>query len=210
MEKVNKLISIRPLKSRYVGEIGDVVVARVTEVQQKRWKVNTNSRLDSILFLAAVNLPGGDNAKCNQCITIIYQFNLYRNRWTETSSSRRWTEDAQISARRWSDISRGTKCVRRWQSIAAHSQLEIRQIVSGHFSQSVSIVDKTVQNSFPQFDVRRIGDIGKQWFHLDFTNNQHRCRRKWWLHSKSKRTDCARRSRGHCSIEKLHFGVGPM
>lgn len=59
MEKVNKLISIRPLKSRYVGEIGDVVVARVTEVQQKRWKVHTNSRLDSILFLAAVNLPGG-------------------------------------------------------------------------------------------------------------------------------------------------------
>lgn len=59
MEKVNKLISIKPLKSRYVGEIGDVVVARITEVQQKRWKVNTNSRLDSILFLAAVNLPGG-------------------------------------------------------------------------------------------------------------------------------------------------------
>lgn len=61
MEKVNKLISIKPLKSRYVGEIGDVVVARVTEVQQKRWKVNTNSRLDSILFLAAVNLPGGES-----------------------------------------------------------------------------------------------------------------------------------------------------
>lgn len=59
MEKVNKLISIRPLKSRYVGEIGDVVVGRITDVQQKRWKVNTNSRLDSILFLAAVNLPGG-------------------------------------------------------------------------------------------------------------------------------------------------------
>lgn len=59
MEKVNKLISIRPLKSRYVGEIGDVVVGRITEVQQKRWKVNTNSRLDSILFLASVNLPGG-------------------------------------------------------------------------------------------------------------------------------------------------------
>lgn len=67
MEKVNKLISIRPLKSRYVGEIGDVVVARVTEVQQKRWKVNTNSRLDSILFLAAVNLPGG-NSDCKECI----------------------------------------------------------------------------------------------------------------------------------------------
>lgn len=61
MEKVNKLISIRPLKSRYVGEIGDVVVGRIAEVQQKRWKVNTNSRLDSILLLASVNLPGGKN-----------------------------------------------------------------------------------------------------------------------------------------------------
>uniref|UniRef100_A0A1L8DXU4 Exosome complex component RRP4 n=2 Tax=Nyssomyia neivai TaxID=330878 RepID=A0A1L8DXU4_9DIPT len=60
MEKVNKLICIKPLKSRYVGEIGDVVVARVTEVQQKRWKVDTNSRLDSVLLLSSVNLPGGE------------------------------------------------------------------------------------------------------------------------------------------------------
>lgn len=76
MEKVNKLISIRPLKSRYVGEIGDVVVARVTEVQQKRWKVHTNSRLDSILFLAAVNLPGGTTvifSKQNFCIKNIFR-----------------------------------------------------------------------------------------------------------------------------------------
>ncbi|KAH8348359.1 hypothetical protein KR084_006706 [Drosophila pseudotakahashii] len=60
IEKVNKLISVRPLKSRYVGEIGDVVVARVSEVQQKRWRVDTNSRLDSILLLSSVNLPGGE------------------------------------------------------------------------------------------------------------------------------------------------------
>ncbi|XP_059047506.1 exosome complex component RRP4 [Achroia grisella] len=60
MDKVNKLICIRPLKSRYVGEIGDVVVARVLEVQQKRWKVETNSRLHSILQLSSVNLPGGE------------------------------------------------------------------------------------------------------------------------------------------------------
>lgn len=60
MEKVNKLISIKPLKSRYVGEIGDVVVARVLEVQQKRWKVDTNSRLDSALLLSSINLPGGE------------------------------------------------------------------------------------------------------------------------------------------------------
>ncbi|XP_039745071.1 exosome complex component RRP4 [Pararge aegeria] len=60
MQKVNKLICVRPLKSRYVGEIGDVVVGRVLEVQQKRWKVETNSRLDSVLQLSSVNLPGGE------------------------------------------------------------------------------------------------------------------------------------------------------
>lgn len=60
MEKVNKLISIKPLKSRYVGEIGDVVVGRVLEVQQKRWKVDTNSRLDSTLLISSINLPGGE------------------------------------------------------------------------------------------------------------------------------------------------------
>ncbi|GAB0091637.1 exosome complex component RRP4 [Sergentomyia squamirostris] len=60
MEKVNKLICIKPLKSRYVGEIGDVVVGRITEVQQKRWKVDTNARLEAALLLSSVNLPGGE------------------------------------------------------------------------------------------------------------------------------------------------------
>lgn len=60
MVQVNKLITVKPLKGRYVGEIGDVIVARVTDVQQKRWKVDTNSRLDSILLLSSVNLPGGE------------------------------------------------------------------------------------------------------------------------------------------------------
>ncbi|PNF39909.1 Exosome complex component RRP4 [Cryptotermes secundus] len=60
VEQVNKLISVRPIKNRYNGEIGDVVVGRITEVQQKRWKVDTNSRLDSVLLLSSVNLPGGE------------------------------------------------------------------------------------------------------------------------------------------------------
>ncbi|KAJ2946564.1 hypothetical protein O0L34_g12618 [Tuta absoluta] len=60
MQKVNKLICVRPLKSRYVGEIGDVIVGRVLEVQQRRWKVETNSRMDSVLQLSSVNLPGGE------------------------------------------------------------------------------------------------------------------------------------------------------
>ncbi|CAH0382133.1 unnamed protein product [Bemisia tabaci] len=60
VDRVNKLVVIKPLKSRYNGEIGDVVVGRITEVQQKRWKVDTNARLDATLFLYSVNLPGGE------------------------------------------------------------------------------------------------------------------------------------------------------
>lgn len=59
-EQVNKLISVRPLKSRYNGQVGEVLVGRIMEVQQKRWKVDTNSRLDSALLLSSVNLPGGE------------------------------------------------------------------------------------------------------------------------------------------------------
>jgi len=59
VEKVNKLICVQPLQSRYVGEIGDVVVGRVTEVGQRRWKVDCQARLDAVLMLSSVNLPGG-------------------------------------------------------------------------------------------------------------------------------------------------------
>ena len=31
----------------------------VHQVQQKRWKIDTFSRLDSVLLLSAINLPGG-------------------------------------------------------------------------------------------------------------------------------------------------------
>lgn len=60
VERVNKLICVRPFKTRYNGEVGDVVVGRITEVGQKRWKVETFSKLDSVLLLSSVNLPGGE------------------------------------------------------------------------------------------------------------------------------------------------------
>lgn len=59
VERVNKLVSVRPLRARYVAETGDVVVGRVTEVATKRWKVEVNARQDAQLMLSAVNLPGG-------------------------------------------------------------------------------------------------------------------------------------------------------
>jgi len=60
VEQVNKLVRVKPVKTRYHGEVGDIVIGRITEVQQKRWKVETNSRLNSVLLLASVNLPGGE------------------------------------------------------------------------------------------------------------------------------------------------------
>ncbi|KAK3256361.1 hypothetical protein CYMTET_34502 [Cymbomonas tetramitiformis] len=59
VERVNKLVSVKPLKTRYSAECGDVVVGRVSEIAQKRWKVDINSKQNAALLLSAVNLPGG-------------------------------------------------------------------------------------------------------------------------------------------------------
>ncbi|CAG8455612.1 11475_t:CDS:10 [Ambispora leptoticha] len=59
IERVNKLVSVRPLHTRYTGDIGDLVIGRITEVTQKRWKVDINSRQDGVLQLSSINLPGG-------------------------------------------------------------------------------------------------------------------------------------------------------
>lgn len=60
--QINKLISVHAPRARFVGETGDVIVGRITEVQvgQKRWRVETGARLDSILLLNHINLPGGE------------------------------------------------------------------------------------------------------------------------------------------------------
>jgi len=59
VERVNKLVTVRPVRTRYNPEVGDLVVGRITEVQPRRWKVDANSRQDAILMLSSVNLPGG-------------------------------------------------------------------------------------------------------------------------------------------------------
>ncbi|GAX77838.1 hypothetical protein CEUSTIGMA_g5280.t1 [Chlamydomonas eustigma] len=65
VERVNKLVYVRPLKTRYTAEQGDVVIGRVTEVAGKRWKVNLKSRQEAGLLLSAVNLPGGMQRRRN-------------------------------------------------------------------------------------------------------------------------------------------------
>ncbi|OCH86614.1 exosome complex exonuclease rrp4 [Obba rivulosa] len=59
VERVNKLVSVRAIRTRYNPEVGDLVVGRITEVQPRRWKVDANSRQDAVLMLSSVNLPGG-------------------------------------------------------------------------------------------------------------------------------------------------------
>ncbi|CAK5261906.1 unnamed protein product [Mycena citricolor] len=59
IERVNKLVTVRAVQSRYNPEVGDLVVGRITEVQPRRWKVDAHSRQDAVLMLSSVNLPGG-------------------------------------------------------------------------------------------------------------------------------------------------------
>lgn len=59
VERVNKLISVRPPNTRYIGEVGDLVVGRVVEVAAKRWRIEINSHQHGVLMLSSVNLPGG-------------------------------------------------------------------------------------------------------------------------------------------------------
>eukprot|EP01027_Heterolobosea_sp_BB2_P003927 GEZU01005907.1.p1 GENE.GEZU01005907.1~~GEZU01005907.1.p1 ORF type:complete len:365 (-),score=65.50 GEZU01005907.1:31-993(-) len=65
VERVNKLITVRPLNARYTGEIGDVVVGRITEVAANRWKVDIQGRTDAVLLLSSINLPGGVHRRRN-------------------------------------------------------------------------------------------------------------------------------------------------
>jgi exosome complex component RRP4 len=58
VERVNKLVYVRPLKTRYQAQLGDVVVGRVTEVAGKKWKIDISAVQEASLLLSAVNLPG--------------------------------------------------------------------------------------------------------------------------------------------------------
>lgn len=40
VHRVNKLITVEPLKSRYLGDNGDVVIGRVCEIMNKKWKID--------------------------------------------------------------------------------------------------------------------------------------------------------------------------
>ncbi|CAI5759531.1 unnamed protein product [Candida verbasci] len=59
ISRVNRLLSVKPLRGKYQPETGDHVIGRITEVSNKRWKVDIGTKQDAILMLGSVNLPGG-------------------------------------------------------------------------------------------------------------------------------------------------------
>ncbi|KAH6821782.1 ribosomal RNA processing 4 [Perilla frutescens var. hirtella] len=59
VERVNKLVYVRPLRARYKPEIGDIIIGRVIEVAPKRWRLEINFSQDAVLMLSSMNLPDG-------------------------------------------------------------------------------------------------------------------------------------------------------
>lgn len=59
ISRVNKLLSVKPIRGRYQPVVGDHVIGRITEVGNKRWKVDIGASQDAVLLLGSVNLPGG-------------------------------------------------------------------------------------------------------------------------------------------------------
>lgn len=65
VERVNKLVYVKTLNSRYTAEQGDVVVGRVYEIAGKAWRIDLKARQEAKLLLSAVHLPGGVQRRRN-------------------------------------------------------------------------------------------------------------------------------------------------
>lgn len=63
VERINKLVKVNPPKSRYVGEVGDIIVGRVSEVLPRRWKVDINATAVATLRLDNVQLENNEQRK---------------------------------------------------------------------------------------------------------------------------------------------------
>ncbi|KAK7271059.1 hypothetical protein RJT34_26656 [Clitoria ternatea] len=59
VERVNKLVYVRALRSRYKPEVGDIVIGLVVEVAQKRWRLEINYSQNAVLMLSSMNMPDG-------------------------------------------------------------------------------------------------------------------------------------------------------
>lgn len=66
VHQIDRVICVRPLRQGYKPSIGDIVVGRVVQVDQKRWMVDVNSYQHAQLALTSINLPGGVQRRRNE------------------------------------------------------------------------------------------------------------------------------------------------
>ena len=63
VERVNKLLFVRPLGGRYQGDVGDVVVGRIVETQNDRWLVEIAGTSLASLPLGGITLPSQEQRR---------------------------------------------------------------------------------------------------------------------------------------------------
>jgi len=63
VHKIDNWIGVKPLKQGYKPDIGDVVVARVVQVQKGAWTCDINSYQHAVLKLASISLPSGEQRR---------------------------------------------------------------------------------------------------------------------------------------------------
>lgn len=66
MKQTDKLVSVIPLKSRYSCKTGDIVIGRVTEIHNKKWKIDIDSSDSASLHLNAIKLPEEQRRKTEE------------------------------------------------------------------------------------------------------------------------------------------------
>jgi len=65
LERMDRLLRVRPLHVRFAPETGDVIIGRVIDVAKDRWKLDICSRLSASLHLYSVELPGQEQRRRN-------------------------------------------------------------------------------------------------------------------------------------------------
>lgn len=66
VERIDKLITVRPHLISYLPEVGDVIVGRVTAIVDKKWKLDINARQSAALAISSINLPGGQRKRTDE------------------------------------------------------------------------------------------------------------------------------------------------
>ena len=63
VHKIDNWIGVKPLRQGYKPDIGDVVVARVVQVQKGAWTLDINSYQHAVLKLTSISLPSGEQRR---------------------------------------------------------------------------------------------------------------------------------------------------